>query len=323
MSGQSVSLASVRILVAEDSAVAAQITRSTLVDAGCLVRVEGDGEAALAALGEDEFDLLVTDWMMPRVDGLELCRAVRTSEALAGLYVLFLTTFGEKDQVVEGLSAGADDYLCKPFDPGELLARVRAGYRLVELQRRLRAANGALEQLAMTDPLTELGNRRAFDQLLSYEAAGFARGGPPFCLVRIDLDHFKSVNDTYGHDVGDRLLAGVGDALRTVTRAADAAARIGGDEFVLLLRSCTVDDAVRACQRVRAGIARVRVAVENGAVATTASFGVAQAQLGVEVAETLAAADAALYEAKRTGRDCVAVAGEGGAAEVRALTPQS
>ena len=305
-----ISLAGARVLIAEDSAVAAQITRSTLVQAECVVRVEEDGEAALAALADEEFDLLVTDWMMPRVDGLELCRSIRASEELAGLYVLFLTTFGEKEQIVEGLSAGADDYLCKPFHPGELLARVRAGYRLVELQRRLRTANLALERLAMTDPLTELANRRAFDQLVEFEAAGFARGGPPFCLVRIDLDCFKSVNDTAGHAAGDLLLVGVAGALSRVTRGADVAARIGGDEFALLLRACSIEDAIRACERVQERIADVRVSLTSGEIRTTASFGIAQAQHGEETAATLAAADAALYDAKHAGRDRIAVAGE-------------
>jgi diguanylate cyclase (GGDEF)-like protein len=274
--------------------------------------VESDGQAALAALVEEDFDPLLTDWMMPRVDGLQLCRSVRASEELAGLYVLFLTTFGEKEQIVEGLSAGADDYLCKPFHPGELLARVRAGYRLVELQRRLRTANFALERLAMTDPLTELGNRRAFDQLVAYEAAGFERGGPPFCLIRIDLDEFKTVNDTAGHDAGDQLLVGVAGALSSVTRGADTAARLGGDEFALLLRACSIEDAVRACERVQDRIAELRVECPGGAIGATASFGIAQSQRGEETTVTLAAADAALYDAKRSGRDRIAVAGEAG-----------
>jgi two-component system chemotaxis response regulator CheY len=317
-SGTTLSLAGARLLVAEDSAVAAQITKRTLVEAGCIVRLAEDGAAALALLAEEEFDLLVTDWMMPGIDGLELCRSIRQNERWAGLYVLFLTTFGEKEQIVEGLSAGADDYLCKPFHPGELLARVRAGYRLVGLQRRLRKANSALERLAMTDPLTDLSNRRAFDQLVDYEAAGFARGGPPFCLVRIDLDRFKEVNDTHGHDAGDRLLTGVGEALNSVTRGADAAARIGGDEFALLLRACSVDDAVRACERVRAQISKVRIRLDGEEAGTTASFGIAQAQHGVDPAETLAAADTALYDAKDAGRDRIAVAGEPGSREFRA-----
>jgi two-component system cell cycle response regulator len=306
----SIPLAGARVLVAEDSAVAAQITRRTLVEAGCDVRVELDGGEALAALAEEDFDLLVTDWMMPCVDGLELCRSIRASDEYAGLYVLFLTTFGEKEQIVEGLSAGADDYLCKPFDPDELLARVRAGYRLVELQRRLRTANSALERLAMTDPLTELANRRAFDQLVSYEAAGFERGGPPFCLVRIDLDRFKSVNDTAGHAAGDQLLVCVAEALGGVTRGADTAARIGGDEFALLLRACSIEDAVRACERVQERVAEVSVAHGRGAVGTSASFGVAQSQHGENVEATLAAADAALYDAKRAGGNRIAVSGE-------------
>src|SRR5205823_2977082 len=148
-----VSLEGARILVAEDSAVQATLTCGALRDAGCSVRLEGDGRAALTALDEERFELLVTDWMMPGCDGIQLCRSLRAREESAGrLYILFLTTLEAKEQIVEALSAGADDYLVKPFDPGELLARVRAGLRLVRLQDQLRSANSVLSKLALTDP---------------------------------------------------------------------------------------------------------------------------------------------------------------------------
>jgi diguanylate cyclase (GGDEF)-like protein len=303
------SLTTAKILVAEDSAVQAKVTCRALEQAGCSVRVEGDGWAALAALEEEEFDVLITDWMMPGCNGLELCRSVRAREDLAGLYLLFLTSLDEKDQIVQALSAGADDYLSKPFHPGELLARVSAGLRLVELQRRLRTANDALARLAMTDPLTELPNRRAFEDLVAMENASFARGGDPFCLVTIDLDGFKSVNDEHGHAAGDLLLVGVGAALRSGVRACDVAARIGGDEFVLLLRSCSADEAGRICERVRARVVAVRVPIATGHVSPAASMGIAQVREGSTAAETMARADQALYAAKRNGGNAVSATG--------------
>ncbi len=302
------SLAGARILVAEDSQVQACVTCRALEEAGSSVRVVGDGQAALAALDQECFDLLVTDWMMPDCDGLELVRAIRAREELTGLYIIFLTTLDEKAQIVEGLSVGADDYLGKPFHPGELVARVRAGYRLVELQGRLRAANDALSRLAMTDPLTELANRRAFDDLVAMEAAAFARGGSPFCLVRLDLDRFKSVNDEHGHDVGDLLLSAVAKALRNGVRACDLAARIGGDEFALLLRSCSVDEAIGICGRVQARLATVHVPAGDRSVSATASMGVAEMGDCLAAAETMAAADEALYAAKREGGNTVVAA---------------
>jgi diguanylate cyclase (GGDEF)-like protein len=304
-----VSLEGARTLVAEDSRVQATLTCGTLREAGCNVRLEGDGRAALAALEEEQFDLLVTDWMMPGCDGIELCRAVRAREELAGrLYILFLTSLDGKHQIVEALSAGADDYLVKPFDPGELIARVRAGLRLVQLQSRLRAANGVLSHLAMTDPLTELANRRAFDDLVAMEAAAFDRHGVPYCLARIDVDRFKSVNDTHGHDAGDALLSGFAQAMRDGVRDGDVAARVGGDEFALLLRSCELDDAISVCERVRELIASVRVRGTEAEVSATASIGVAESEGGVAVSETLARADEALYAAKRRGGNAIVAA---------------
>jgi two-component system chemotaxis response regulator CheY len=306
-----VSLDGARILVAEDSRVQATLTCGALRDAGCVVRLEPDGEAALTALDEEQFDLLVTDWMMPRVDGVQLCRSVRAREEVARrLYILFLTSLDGKEQIVEALSAGADDYLVKPFDPGELTARVRAGLRLVQLQSRLRAANAVLSRLAMTDPLTELANRRAFDDLVAMEAAAFDRHGVPFCIARIDVDRFKSVNDTHGHDIGDLLLSGFARAMRDGIRDGDVAARIGGDEFALLLRTCTIDDALVTCERVRGQLAGVEVRAADHEASTTVSIGLAESQDGVAVSETLARADAALYAAKRQGGDAIVAAGD-------------
>jgi two-component system cell cycle response regulator len=302
-----VSLAGARVLVAEDSRVQATLTCRTLEGAGCSIRLEGNGEAALAALDEEQFDLLVTDWMMPDCDGLELCRAVRAREELAGLYLLFLTSLDDKEQVVEALSAGADDYLCKPFHPGELVARVRAGLRLVRLQDQLRSANDVLERLAMTDPLTELANRRAFDDLVEMEVASVDRGGEPFCVARIDLDRFKSVNDRHGHEAGDVLLTGLARAMRDSIRGSDLAARIGGDEFALLLRSCPLEGGVTICERVRERLSAVRIPDADD-VSATASIGIAEVRVGEPATGALARADAALYAAKRRGGNWVVAA---------------
>jgi diguanylate cyclase (GGDEF)-like protein len=299
-----VSLEGVRILVAEDSAVQATLTCEALRHAGCSVRLEGDGRAALTALDEERFELLVTDWMMPGCDGIQLCRSLRAREESAGrLYILFLTTLEAKEQIVEALSAGADDYLVKPFDPGELLARVRAGLRLVRLQDQLRSANSVLSKLALTDPLTGLSNRRAFDDLLRVEASAFARRGVACSLARVDVDRFKSVNDAHGHDVGDQVLVGLARAMREAVRDEDLAARIGGDEFALLFRACGLDEAVTICERVRDRIARAATEIQP-----TVSMGVAEMHEGMSAQETLAVADEALYAAKRQGGNAVVAA---------------
>jgi diguanylate cyclase (GGDEF)-like protein len=303
------SLEGASILVAEDSREQAEHTCGTLREAGCFVRLEGDGRAALRALGEERFDLLVTDWMMPGCDGIQLCRSVRAEEEVAGrLYILFLASLDGKEQIAEALSVGADDYLVKPFDPGELLARVRAGLRLVRVQAQLRAANGVLSRLALSDPITELANRRAFDDLLAREASSFERRGTPFCIARIDVDRFKTVNDTHGHDLGDELLSAFARTMRGAIRDEDVAARVGGDEFALLLRACALDTAASICERLRERLAAVQIPTPKDDVSATASIGIASAEGGTSVTQVFAAADEALYAAKARGGDTVAVA---------------
>ena len=246
---------------------------------------------------------------MPGCDGIQLCRSVRAEEEVAGrLYILYLTALDGKEQVVEALSAGADDYLVKPFDPGELLARVRVGLRLVRAQAQLRAANAVLSHLALTDPLTELANRRAFVGLLAREAASFERRGTPFCLARIDIDRFKVVNDAYGQDLGDELLSAFARTLLNAIRDEDVAARVGGDEFAVLLRGCAIEPAASICERLREQVAAVRIPPTSGDVSATASIGIASAVGGASGAEVFAAADEALHAAKARGGDAVAVA---------------
>jgi diguanylate cyclase (GGDEF)-like protein len=159
----------------------------------------------------------------------------------------------------------------------------------------------------MTDALTELANRRAFDDLVAMEAAAVDRGGEPFCIARIDLDRFKSVNDQHGHDAGDLLLTGLAGAMRASIRGSDVAARIGGDEFALLLRSCPIEEAVAICERVRERLAAVRVAGADD-LSATASMGVAELRDGGSLSEALARADEALYAAKRRGGNWVVAA---------------
>jgi diguanylate cyclase (GGDEF)-like protein len=319
-------LAGPRVLLVEDSGLSAAITHDVLTGAGYRVTHVDDGVAALEAVEHAEFDLVITDRVMPRMDGLDLCRALRARTATTGIYVLMLTALDRKSDIVEGLASGADDYLAKPFDASELLARVRAGLRIVGLQQELAAANQALARMALTDPLTELSNRRAIDEMLALDAMQLERTGVPTVVAVVDLDHFKAINDAHGHAAGDLVLLAVARVLRRNSRLADTCGRIGGEEFVLLLRGCDVSEAATLCERIRSEIAALSIPVDDATVTLTASFGLAS--LAVEVrpadalyrarrgthadelwqrsaADALRAADDALYRAKSLGRDRV------------------
>jgi two-component system, cell cycle response regulator len=292
------------ILLAEDERLSALITGTALGEAGHHVETVGDGLAALETLDRESFDVLITDWRMPKIDGVDLCRIVRERADTQNLYVIFLSGNDRKEQVVEALSAGADDYLPKPFDPAELLARVRAGLRIVNLQRRLTAANAALAELALTDPLTGLPNRRALDDVL---AGHGRRGERRACIAMLDVDGFKAVNDAHGHAAGDAVLVAVADAVRRAARSTDTAARLAGDEFTLLLDDCSLSEAVTACERIRSAVSRTPVRIRDGQVSVTASIGVAPVVDRDDTAGALERADAALYRAKANGRDRVEV----------------
>ncbi len=298
-----------RVLLADDDRLASAVAHATLTEAGFAVDRVRDGLSALEALESGNYDFLITDWVMPKMDGLELVTTVRERNRFEELYVIFVTARDRKSEIVKGLTAGADDYLTKPFDPRELIARVRAGTRIRALQRELESANSTLARLAMTDSLTELPNRRAMLELLAMESSRLARGGPPCCVAVVDVDNFKRANDLHGgHLTGDVVLAEIAKGLRSAARSADVVGRLSGDEFVVLLHSCPLDEATTVCDRIREAIQGVRVATQDGEFLPTISIGVAAMVPGQTPIDTLATADEALYSAKRDGRNRIAVA---------------
>jgi two-component system, cell cycle response regulator len=222
-------------------------------------------------------------------------------------YILLLTGNREKGQVIEGLSAGADDYITKPFDPQELRVRLRVGKRILCLQDQLIAARETLRDMAMRDSLTKLWNRAAIFDVLTTELARSKREGASLGVVLVDLDHFKRVNDTYGHLVGDEVLCEAVRVLRQSTRPYDSAGRIGGEEFLIVLPGCNEINAVSHAERLRAAIAQASVDSPLGPVQVTASMGVSVLEKGLDtdVFGLVRAADEALYRAKESGRNRV------------------
>ncbi len=209
-----------------------------------------NGREAIDLVTAHQPAVVITDWEMPDITGLQLCEQIRRDHD-SYRYIILLTSNTKKNQIIEGLAAGADDYLTKPFHPGELLARVAVGRRIAELHRQVQAKNRLLEELALTDSLTGLPNGRAIEHWATRELKGADRHGYSFWVVMADLDLFKNVNDTYGHETGDLVLQKFAELLKANTRSSNMCGRIGGEEFVLVLSHIGKEDVVTAIERIR------------------------------------------------------------------------
>jgi diguanylate cyclase (GGDEF)-like protein len=246
--------------------------------------------------------------MMPGMDGVEVCRRARALETHQPPYIILLTALGEKEHLVTGFEAGADDYVGKPYDPAELRARIEVGRRLVELNDELIAAQLRLEVQARTDVLTGLANRRAILERLEDELRRAAREGATLGVGMVDVDHFKHVNDEYGHSAGDDVLCEVARRMQSVLRPYDRVGRFGGEEFLVLVPRVSGDELTQLLERLRKAVGSSRLAVGAADIVVTVSVG--GAVTGGEAEDALIArADAAMYEAKALGRDRVVLAG--------------
>ena len=297
-----------KVLVADDEPVARTLFSHWLTAWGYEVVAVSDGRAALEALESDpSLRIALLDWMMPESSGPEIVRQLRERAGDHYVYVMLVTARHDKADVIEGLESGADDYIAKPCNPLELKVRVRAGHRVVELQQELVRAREALRFEAMHDPLTGLLNRRAVIRMLEQELTRAGRTGSPISVALIDLDRFKSINDTHGHAIGDAVLVSTARSLEQAVRGYDHVGRLGGEELVVVLPDCTEDDAVNVAERLRMLLRLSPVSTPAGLVSFTASFGVASSEHvgGGDPHALVDAADAALYRAKNKGRDRV------------------
>src|SRR5271168_3206649 len=225
----------VQVLVADDSAVYRKLVEQAFSETDYSIRFARSGQEAIELFTKHEFSLVITDWMMPDLTGIEVCQRIRVNSKGTYTYIILLTSISEKENVVKGLAAGADDYLTKPFDPEELLARAGVGRRIVDLHRQIETKNRLLEELALTDSLTGVPNRRAIEEWAARQLSGAARHGFPFWVVMADLDDFKRVNDSRGHEAGNTVLKRFAEILRANSRRSDICGRIGGEEFLFVL----------------------------------------------------------------------------------------
>jgi len=318
------------IVLAEDDAASRVLLRRQLERAGYRVVDCGNGREALDAICALGTGIVVADWLMPEMDGLELCSQVRQRaecQAVGMVYLIILTAYAEKDNVIQGLEAGADDYLAKPYHHRELLARIHAGERILHLhhvalrnQLELQKANTQLtllaeklDRLAKTDALTELANRRRLFEMLAQAWALAERHGHPLSCIMFDVDHFKRVNDHYGHRVGDAVLKHIARTIHDTMRTSDLCARFGGEEFLAVCPETPVEGAVPLAERIHAAIAGEPISVGGLQVPVTVSAGVAgKRRVHGDPEALIAEADRMLYLAKQNGRCQVWVADSDG-----------
>ena len=285
-----------------------RLLQATLESWGYEVEVASDGAEAWEKLQrEDAPRLAILDWIMPIFTGPELCRLVRQQKRESYTYLLLLTSKGQREDIVEGLGAGADDYVTKPFDQHELEVRLRAGRRIVDLQAELMRTQEALRDQATKDSLTRCWNRASIMEILDRELDRAARENQHLGLLMMDLDHFKSVNDQYGHAAGDIVLREVVARMMGCMRSYDSLGRYGGEEFIAILPGCDETCMMNHCERLRAAIVSTTLRVGEVELGVSASFGATCAIPGSSISadRLLHAADEALYRAKRMGRDRV------------------
>lgn len=294
-----------KILIAEDDPVSQRMLQSFLTKWGYEIIAVSSGTEALRILeGPDAPPLAVLDWMMPGMEGPEICREIRKDPERPYTYVLLLTARTQKEDLLKGLEAGADDYLTKPFDVQELRARLHVGRRILDLQHHLLAATDELRFRASHDMLTGIPNRGTILEAVNRERARQIRDGGSFGVILADLDHFKAVNDNHGHLAGDIVLKEAACRMRACVRSYDSVGRYGGEEFLIVVPTGDGNSTAAVAERVRQAISEKPVMTESGPIFVTASLGIA-VSIDRDVKEVLRSADEALYCAKARGRNRV------------------
>jgi two-component system cell cycle response regulator len=308
------------ILIVDDDPTVCLLLQKLLAAAGHTVHVAKDGHDGLALALQYQPQLVITDLMMARHDGLQLIRNLRQTEFGRSIYIMVLTILDDEDKLAEAFDAGADDYLTKPVEAKPLLARLKAGMRMIREQQTLRQeqeelrrlllelsiANQRAQEAALTDVLTGLYNRRHAMERLAQEWAEAERGHRPLCVLALDIDHFKTVNDNHGHDAGDAALRQFADILRNFSRTPDVPCRFGGEEFLLIAPDTPLDGARQLAERIRLAVQHKTLVADGVSLHLTVSIGVAEKTARhTTVDQLIKASDEALYLAKQRGRNRV------------------
>jgi diguanylate cyclase (GGDEF)-like protein len=305
-----------KVLIAEDDPVSSLVLTKTLTKWGHEVVATKNGSEAWRALQEEDAPrVAILDWMMPAIGGPELCRKIRQEPTTSAAYIILLTALNRKEHLLEGLEAGADDYITKPFDRQELRVRLQAGVRIVELQTNLtqrvqeletaiierKKAEEALRQLTLTDELTGLYNYRGFSTLAAHQIKAYRRADETSVLIYADMDGLKQINDTFGHSEGSLAIVNVAQLLRQTFRESDIIGRLGGDEFAILTQETTQNDLDTMLRRLRENL-RVYNTEQHHTYPLSVSIGAThiKPQVCMEIEDVIARADEAMYEQKRS-----------------------
>jgi two-component system cell cycle response regulator len=297
------------ILIVEDNSVSRKYLENALKQAGYTVESVENGRKAFEIFNKKFFPFVLTDWMMPEMNGLDLCRAIRRKPNKRYVFIVLLTARDSKEDIINGLQAGADDYLTKPVNYAELIARLNSGMRILELEKNLREANKKIKILSITDPLTGCFNRGYMTKRLSQEIKRGMRYNHPLSVVFCDIDHFKEVNDTYGHQAGDYILKEfVRCILDTIRDELDWLSRYGGEEFLIVLPETNLDQAYRVAERIRKRIAQQEIIWKEEVIHLTASFGVTgidnyEPEIEITPETLIQQADKNMYRSKQEGRN--------------------
>ncbi len=307
-----------KVLVAEDDFVSRKIMTRLLENEGYEVFSAANGEEAWNVIEQEDVRLVISDWIMPELDGLALCRRLRKANLQKYVYVIIVTAKNHTEDLIEGLEAGADDFIYKPINKAELLVKLKVGRRIIELEselfeknKELRKANELLTKMSLTDSLMDIGNRRYFHHYMEKTHASYRRYGTPYCIAMVDIDNFKSYNDTYGHSEGDNVLRLVGRAIKSTVRATDEVFRYGGEEVVIVFNNQELEGGLRASERVRKSIEGLAITHDGNEPfgVVTVSIGVAATggseNKGLPWEEVLKEADVAVYKAKKSGKNRV------------------
>ncbi len=294
------------VLIAEDDPVSRHLLKATLSKWGYEVLVAEDGQQAWDVLQSgDSPNLVILDWMMPNLDGLELCRRVRDDDQGQYIYIILLTAKGTRENLVEGMEAGADDYIVKPFDSEELKVRLRSARRILELEAKLLSTQSELRRQASHDALTGLRNRGAILEEFERELVRARREQRPIGIGLVDVDKFKTINDTHGHSAGDMALIEVCNRMSHSLRPYDIVGRYGGDEFLIVLPGCDVETAGEMGERLRESVNRGDLSIGDVSFPVSISIGVASIRPDddVDVKDAIHRADQVMFEAKSSGRN--------------------
>jgi two-component system cell cycle response regulator len=301
-----------RVIVADDDSKDRLLLQYVLVKWGFEVYLASDGLEAWELLqSEDVPTIAILDRAMPNMDGIELCHKIRSIPRRHYTYIVFVTGMSEKQHMVSGLRAGADDYLAKPFDADELQGRLLVAERILSVQEQLMAAHEHAKFQAIQvvqDCLTQLLNRAGIMDALNHELSRSHRSQEPFAVIMADVDHFKHINDTYGHPAGDEVLCEVATRIKTSLRTYDSVGRVGGEEFLGIVPGCDESTAFQVAEKIRHSVGSTPVKVLGEDRTVTISLGVSARVGETSAVEMLSAADAALYQAKASGRNCTKLA---------------